>query len=73
MEQLSVEIRSAHEAKLIKELLKQFKSVDVMSFTPAISRAEMSKRIKQGLKDADAGRVSPWKDVKKQLLRKITA
>ncbi len=73
MEQLSVDIHSADEARLIKDLLKRFKSAEVMSFTPVLSQSGMSRRISQGLKDADEGRVKPWRDVKRRLVKKIAA
>ena len=71
MEQLIVDIHSREDARLIKELLKRFKSVDVMSFSSSLSQAEMNKRIRQGLKDADEGKVKPWKEVRGKLMKKI--
>jgi hypothetical protein len=38
MEQLVLDIHSKSEAKLIKELLKKFKHVDVQSFSTDISK-----------------------------------
>ena len=71
MEQLVVDIHSKEDARLIKELLKRFKNVDVMSFSSSLSQAEMNKRIQQGLKDANEGKVKPWKEVKSKLKKKI--
>jgi hypothetical protein len=71
MEQIVIDIQNAEDAALIKSLLKRFKNVDVASFTPAVSKTQMAKRIEKGLKDADEGKVKPWKTVKASLLKKI--
>lgn len=73
MVQLVLDISSAKDAALIKELLKRFKNVEVNSFLPSNSKAEMRERIEAGLKDADNGDIKPWKEVKQTLIKKIRA
>ena len=73
MEQLVVDISSAKDATLIKELLKHFKGVEVNSFSTSLSSRQVQQRIAKGLKDADEGRVKPWKEVKSKLLKRIQA
>ena len=71
MEQIVLDIPSAKDATLIKELLKRFKGVEVNSFSPVLSSSQMQSRIAKGLKDADEGNVKPWKEVKAKLLKRI--
>jgi hypothetical protein len=71
MEQLVLDITSEKDATLIKELLKHFKSVEVNNFATSLTPAQMRKRIEEGIKDADAGNVKNWKDVKSGLLKRI--
>ena len=73
MEQLVLDIHSDDDANLIKELLKRFKKVDVMSFSPALPEKKVKERILKGLADADAGNTKPWKTEKERLLKKIKA
>ena len=71
MEQLVLDISSEKDAALIKELLKRFKSVEVNDFSTSMKASEMRKRIEQGVKDADEGKVASWKALKSKLLRKV--
>jgi hypothetical protein len=73
MEQLVLDISSEKDAALIKELLKRFKSVEVNNFSTSLTSGQMSKRIEEGIKDADEGRVKPWKQVKAKLMKTIKA
>ena len=71
MEQLVLDIHSERDAALIKELLKKFKNVEVLSFSSKLSSKEVQQRIGSGIKDADNGKVKPWKAVKSKLIKKI--
>jgi hypothetical protein len=71
MEQLVLDIHSKSEAKLIKELLKKFKHVEVQSFSSSLTDKTVKERIQKGLDDADQGKVTEWKTVKAKLLQKI--
>lgn len=73
MEQLVLDISSAKDATLIKELMKHFKGVEVSSFSTELSQTQVQKRIAKGLKDADEGRVKSWKEVKSKLTKRIEA
>ena len=73
MEQIVLDISSAKDAALIRELMKRFKGVEVNSFSAAISSKEVRQRIETGLKEAEAGKVKPWKEVKANLLKKINS
>ena len=71
MEQLVLDIHSKSEAKLIKELLKKFKHVEIQSFSSTLSDKEVRARIQKGLEQADQGKVIEWKTVKAKLIKKI--
>ncbi len=71
MEQLVLDISSAKDAMLIKELMKRFKGVEVNSFSTELSQNQMQQRIAKGLKDADEGKVKTWKEVKSRLTKRI--
>jgi len=71
MEQLVLDIHSKHDADLIKELLKKFKNVDVLSFSSNLSSKETKQRIAEGINDANSGNVKSWKTVKAKLSKKI--
>ena len=71
MEQIVLDISSAKDASLIKELLKRFKNVEINSFTTNLTGNQIQQRIEKGLKDADEGNVKPWKEVKSKLLKRI--
>jgi hypothetical protein len=71
MEQLILDIHSESEAKLIKELLKKFKHVEIQSFSSTLSSKTVKERIQKGLDDADQGKVTEWKTVKAKLMKKI--
>ncbi len=73
MEQIVLDISSAKDATLIKELMKRFKSVEVNSFSTNLTGNQIQQRIEKGLKDADEGKVKPWKEVKSKLLQRIQA
>ena len=73
MEQIVLDISSAKDAVLIKELMKRFKGVEVNSFSTSTSAKEVKHRIELGLKEADAGKVKPWKEVKANILKKINS
>jgi len=73
MEQITLDISSAKDAALIKELMKRFKGVEVNTFSSSISTKEIRKRIETGIKEADEGKGMPWKEVKKDLLKKLNA
>jgi hypothetical protein len=71
MEQIVLDISSAKDATLIKELLKRFKGVEVNCFSASLAGPQMQERIEKGIKDADEGNVKPWKRVKSKLLKRI--
>lgn len=71
MIQLVLDIQSTDDANLIKELLKRFKKVDVVSFTTDLHQKQMEKRIMEGISDADAGNTKSWADEKSRLIKKI--
>ena len=71
MQQLVLDIRSDKDANLIKELLKRFKGVEVNSFSTELNNNEVEQRINEGLKQADQGKVKPWKEVKTRILKRI--
>jgi len=71
MQQLVLDIRSDKDANLIKELLKRFKGVEVNSFSTELTNHQIQERIAEGLKQADEGKVKPWKEVKSSLLKRI--
>ena len=71
MEQIVLDISSAKDAILIKELMKRFKSVEVNSFSTSLTPNQTQQRISKGLKDADEGNTKPWKEVKAKLLKHI--
>ena len=71
MQQLILDISSKKDADLIKELMKRFKSVQVNSFETELNRNQMQARIKEGIQDADEGRIKPWEEVKSKLLKRI--
>jgi hypothetical protein len=71
MQQLVLDIRSDKDAILIKELLKRFKGVEVNSFTAEINPKQIQQRIAEGLEQADAGNLKPWKEVKAGLAKRI--
>ena len=71
MQQLVLDISSDKDADLIKELLTRFKGVEVNSFSSDVNARQMQKRIYEGLKQADEGKLKPWKDVKAGLLKRI--
>jgi hypothetical protein len=73
MEQIVLDISSAKDAALIRELMKRFKGVEVNSFSPAVSSKQVRQRIEAGIKEADEGKGMPWKEVKKDLLKKLNA
>ena len=66
-----MDISSEKDAELIKELLKRFKGVEVNNFSTSLTATQMRKRIEQGIKDADAGNLKPWKEIKSGLLKRI--
>lgn len=71
MVQLVLDISSEKDAALIEELLKRFKNVEVNNFTSSLTKAQLRKRIEQGIADADKGNVKPWKEVKVKLLARV--
>lgn len=71
MEQIVIDIPSVKDAELIKELLKKFKGVEVNSFSTNMNPNEIQRRIEQGLKEADEGKLKPWKQVKAEVLKNI--
>ena len=71
MEQLVLDISSEKDADLIKELLKKFKGVEVNSFVTDLSSKNLRDRIKEGLQQADEGKVKPWKEIKSGLIKRI--
>lgn len=71
MVQIVLDVASEKDADLIKELLKRFKGVEVNSFSTSLKPSQVQQRIRKGLKDADAGHVKPWAEVKKRLANKI--
>ena len=73
MQQLVLDISSDKDADLIKELLKRFKGVEVSSFSTTLNSNQIRQRISEGLKQADEGKVKPWKEVKSGLLKRIKA
>lgn len=73
MEQLVLDIHSDEDANLIKELLKRFKKVDVMSFSTSLPEKKIKERILKGIADADAGNTQHWKTEKERLVKKIKA
>ena len=73
MEQIVLDIPSPHDARLIMELMKKFKGIEVNSFSTHLTPQQTSTRIAQGIKDADMGNVKPWKEVKSALLKRIKA
>jgi hypothetical protein len=73
MEQIVLDISSAKDAALIKELLKRFKGIEVNSFSTKVSPKGVRQRIEAGLKEAEEGKVKPWKEVKTNLLKKINS
>ncbi len=73
MEQLVIDVKSAKDAALIRELMKRFKNVEVNSFSTSLNAAQIRQRIEEGIKDANEGNVKPWKEVKAKLLKRIHA
>ena len=71
MQQLVLDISSDKDANLIIELLKRFKGVEVNSFTTDLNSKQLQRRIQDGLQQADAGNVKPWKEVKSNLLKRV--
>lgn len=71
MVELVIKTSSEKDAELIRELMKRFKDVEVNSFAPSLTKKQMQKRIKQGIDDIENGRVKPWSEVKKSLLKRI--
>ena len=71
MEQIVLNIASEKDAELIKQLLKKFKGVEINSFSTNLRQSEIRRRVDEGWKDIQEGRVEPWKDVKAQLIKRI--
>ena len=71
MQQLVLDISNDKDASLIKELLKRFKGVEVNTFATDLTSKQMQQRIDEGINQADAGNVKPWKAVKARLIKRI--
>ncbi|HWB65067.1 MAG TPA: hypothetical protein VG603_16225 [Chitinophagales bacterium] len=71
MVQLVVDISSDKDAALIQEILKKFRTVEVNSFMPDISKQQVQKRIDAALRESNENKTTPWVDVKKNCNEKL--